>query len=146
VRASRPSSALALVLGVVAVAGCKEVETSSSVGYEPVKLEEVKGQDDIKRVVFSAEGVRRTDLRTAAIAQREGRRVLPYAALLYDEEGETFVYAVTSPRSFLRRRVAVDRVDGDRVVLNAGPRAGTRVVTLGAAEVYGAEQEIAGGH
>jgi len=42
--------------------------------------------------------------------------------------------------------VKVDRVEGDRVLLTRGPRPGTRVVTVGATEVYGAENEIEGGH
>jgi hypothetical protein len=35
---------------------------------------------------------------------------------------------------------------GARALLRAGPRPGTRVVTVGATEVYGTETEIAGGH
>ena len=46
----------------------------------------------------------------------------------------------------MRAEVKVDRIDGDRVLLSEGPPAGTKVVTVGAAEVYGAELEIAGSH
>ena len=46
----------------------------------------------------------------------------------------------------MRADVVVDRIDGDRVLLTEGPRPGSRVVTVGAAEVYGAELEIAGSH
>ncbi len=42
--------------------------------------------------------------------------------------------------------VKVDRIEGNRVVLTNGPAARTAVVTVGAAEVYGAELEIAGSH
>jgi hypothetical protein len=42
----------------------------------------------------------------------------------------------------VRERVRVGRVDGDRVLLSRGPAAGTRVVTVGTAEVYGTELEV----
>jgi len=69
-------------------------------------------------------------------------RVVPYQALLYDEEGGTFVYVVHGPLTYLRRAVDVRSIDGDRVLIAAGPRAGTQVVTVGAAEVYGTELEV----
>jgi len=40
--------------------------------------------------------------------------------------------------------VNVARVEEDRVIVSDGPPPGTQVVTAGAAEVYGTEQEIAG--
>ena len=43
----------------------------------------------------------------------------------------------------MREAIEVDRVDDERAVLSAGPPAGTEVVTVGAAEVYGAEFEVA---
>jgi multidrug efflux pump subunit AcrA (membrane-fusion protein) len=70
--------------------------------------------------------------------------VVPYEALIYDPEGKTYVYVVTKPLSFQREEVEVDRIEGDRVLLSAGPAAGTKVVTVGAAEAYGTELEIAG--
>jgi hypothetical protein len=42
--------------------------------------------------------------------------------------------------------VVVDRVVDDVVWLADGPEPGTRVVTVGSTEVYGAELDIAGGH
>jgi hypothetical protein len=71
---------------------------------------------------------------------------VPYASLLYGPTGETFVYTQTEPLSYVREDVKVDRIDGDRVVLSVGPARGTEVVTIGVAEVYGAELEIAGDH
>ena len=46
----------------------------------------------------------------------------------------------------MRRPVTVERIDAGRVFLTRGPAAGTTVVTTGAAEVYGAELEIAASH
>jgi hypothetical protein len=139
---SRPPSAVLVVAAALLLAGCTEVESESSTGYEPSKLEPVKGDDDLQRVIFTAEGANRTGLRTAAVRPRGKHVSVPYAALLYDPEGKTYVY--TSPRSleYLRERVVVARVEGDRVQLSDGPAAGTEVVTVGAAEVYGTELEV----
>ena len=71
---------------------------------------------------------------------------MPYEALIYNDEAKTFVYTSPKPLSYLRAAVKVDRIKGDRVYLSEGPPAGTKVVTVGATEVYGTEAEIAGSH
>jgi hypothetical protein len=129
---------LVLATAALPIAGCTEVESETATGYEPSTLEPVKGNDDLQRVRFTAEGARRVDLQTASVR----RNVVPYAALIYDPEGKTFVYTSPKPLEYLREQVKVDRIDGDRVLLSRGPPAGTRVVTVGAAEVYGTELEV----
>ena len=126
------------------LAACKEVEESSSAGYEPSTLQEVKGSE-VKRVGFTAEGARRTGLRTAPVARAGRYKAVPYPALIYDAEGKTYVYTSPRPLSFLRREVEVERIDGDRALLSEGPPVGARVVTVGALEAYGAELEIPAG-
>jgi multidrug efflux pump subunit AcrA (membrane-fusion protein) len=142
-RSHRRLPAAGLAAAAMLLAGCQEVQEESTAGYEPAKLVPIKGTDDLKRVTFTPEGARRLRLRTASIAGTGTRKVVPYAALIYDPQGRTFVYVMPRPLTFLRRAVEVDRIDGDRAVLSAGPAAGTRVVTVGAVEVYGAELEIA---
>jgi hypothetical protein len=135
-----------LAIASVSFAGCKEVETETATSYEPAHLEEVKGNPDVKRVTFTREGAQRTGLKTAAV-RREGRReVVPYESLIYDAEGKAYVYTNPKPLTFLRVPVQVDRIEGNRVVLTKGPAPRTAVVTVGAAEVYGTELEIAGSH
>ena len=68
---------------------------------------------------------------------------MPYAALIYDAEGDTYAYTAPEPRTYVRQQIAIDHYDGDSVVLSDGPPAGTEVVTVGAAEVYGTEFEVA---
>ena len=135
-------SGLVLVVATLPFAGCTDVETESATGYEPSKLEPVKGDGDLQRVTFTAEGAKRVGLRTATVRRRGKHTVVPYAALLYDPHGTTYVY--TSPRSldFVRAEVQVRRIEGDRMVLSGGPPVGTRIVTVGATEVYGTELEV----
>ena len=129
---------LVVATAALPVAGCTEVETETATGYEPSTLEPVKGNDDLQRVKFTAEGARRVDLQTASVR----RNVVPYAALIYDPEGKTYVYTSPKPLEYLRKEVKVDRIEGDRVLVSRGPPAGTEVVTVGAAEVYGTELEV----
>jgi hypothetical protein len=124
-----------LALGAAALAGCTEVESESETGYEPSKLRKT-------HVEFTPEGAKRTGLRTEAV-ERTGRRVsVPYAALLYDPEGKTYVYTSPKELHYVKAEVRVARVESGRVVLARGPPPGTRVVTTGAAEVYGTELEV----
>jgi multidrug efflux pump subunit AcrA (membrane-fusion protein) len=127
-----------LATAALPVAGCTEVETETATGYKPATLEPVKGNKDIQRVTFTAEGAKRVDLQTASVR----RNVVPYAALIYDPEGKTYVYTSPKPLEYLREEVKVDRIEGDRVLVSRGPPAGTEVVTVGAAEVYGTELEV----
>jgi hypothetical protein len=138
---SRPPRLLCLlVIAALPLSACSEVEEEEATGYEPAKLESVKGSDDLKRVTFTREGAERVGLKTARVRAD----VVPYAAVLYDAEGKTYVYTSPKPLSYLREEVVVDRIEGDRAFLSKGPAAGTEVVTVGAAEVYGTELEIAG--
>jgi hypothetical protein len=123
-------------------AGCTEVETESATGYEPSKLEPVKGDGDLQRVTFTAEGAKRIGLRTAPVRGSGKDTVVPYAALLYDPEGKTYVYTSPSSLEFVRAEVQVRRIEGDRMVLSGGPPVGTEIVTVGATEVYGTELEV----
>jgi len=64
---------------------------------------------------------------------------LPAAALVRDMSGGSWVYERADSVTFIRRRVEVARVVGPLAILAMGPRVGTRVVTSGAAELFGTE-------
>ena len=70
---------------------------------------------------------------------REESLVVPRAAVLYDAFGGTWVYEARDGGTFVRQRVALADLMGDTAVLRQGPSAGTRVVTTGAAELFGTE-------
>jgi hypothetical protein len=68
--------------------------------------------------------------------------VVPYAALLYDANGKTWVFTNPKPLVFVRAPVTINRITGDKVVLSAGPPVGTLVVTVGAEELLGTEYGV----
>ena len=70
---------------------------------------------------------------------REESLVVPRAAVLYDAFGGTWVYEARDAGIFVRQRIALVDMVGDTAVLRQGPSAGTRVVTTGAAELFGTE-------
>lgn len=80
----------------------------------------------------------RVGVSLALLGEAESLTV-PWAAVIYDIYGGTWVYEETGERAYARRRVAVRFVTGQTAVLAAGPRPGTKVVTAGAAELFGTE-------
>ena len=64
---------------------------------------------------------------------------VPRASLITDIHGGTWVYEEVGEHKYARRRVMVDRVVGEVGVLVSGPKPGAKVVTDGAAEIYGTE-------
>jgi hypothetical protein len=69
----------------------------------------------------------------------EKRKIIPYAAVLYDSKGKTWVYTNPEQFVFVRQPIAIDTIVEDEVILVSGPPAGTAVVTVGGAELYGTE-------
>jgi hypothetical protein len=72
----------------------------------------------------------------------KSHKVIPYSAILYDQEGDEWVYVNPEPSVYLRAEIDVAYIEGDKVFLSEGPDVGTKVVTVGAAELYGTELKI----
>ena len=66
-------------------------------------------------------------------------KVIPYASILYDVDGSTWVYTNPQTLAYVRDTVKVDFIDGDKAILAEGPATGTKVVTVGVAELFGIE-------
>jgi hypothetical protein len=138
--------AAALLLVMLSVAGCSGGEDDSAAADEPAKVEPVEGSDGLFQVTLTADAAERIDLQTAVVrTEGEGaaeRTIVPYSAVVYETDGETWVYASTDDLSFVREHIVVREIEGDRAVLTEGPPAGTEVVTVGVAELFGAEHGI----
>ena len=128
------------------LAACQRTHEAAE-HVKPAHVEHIEGEE-VSRVTLTPKAAERLGVALDAVRDQRvsrsssARRVVPYAALLYDVTGRTWVY--TSPDSlvFVRREVVVEYIEGDLAVLSDGPPAGTRVVTLGATELHGAEFEI----
>ncbi len=80
----------------------------------------------------------RVSVQVPLVASGKGL-VVPDAAVLYDINGATWVYQDRGAGTYVRRRVEVARHAGGKVLISRGLDEGTRVVTAGAAELFGTE-------
>ena len=126
---------LSILLGLSLAACTSKTESPGKV--DPVTLEEIDGTG-FKRVILTEKAAERIDVQTAAVSGS----VIPYAAVIYDTEGNTWVYTSPEPLTYVRAPVLVDHIDGDQAVLKEALEEGTSVVILGVAEIYGAETGV----
>jgi hypothetical protein len=111
-------------------------------GVVPATVEEIAGSD-LRRVTLTARAAERIDLQMdavrGAIVGGERLKVVPYSSLIYDPHGGTWVYTLTSTRAFVRASIRVDSIHGNDVFFTDGPAVGTKVASVGVAEIYGEE-------
>jgi hypothetical protein len=147
-KAHRRSWVVTLVLisalGLVVYSGVAADETS--VGQsEPAYVEPIEG-GSINRIVLSERAAERIALATTPVADDASsgapRKIIPYAAVIYSPDGGTWAYTSPEPRVFVREAIEIERIEGDKAILTAGPDAGTEVVTIGGAELLGAESGL----
>jgi hypothetical protein len=101
---------------------------------------------EVSRVTLTPDAVKRIGIQTAVVQTMpvagQPRLTMPYAAVLYDESGRAWAYVTTDRLSFVRKDITIESVAAQVAILAAGPPAGTEVVTLGAAELYGTETGV----
>jgi hypothetical protein len=108
----------------------------------PILLEK---QEDtgLYHMTRTERAVERLCLETAEVqAQDDGMLVVPYSAIMYDLHGEPWTYIRPEPYLYLRHYVTVESIEGDVAYLTQGPEVGTLVVSVAAAELWGAETGI----
>jgi hypothetical protein len=99
----------------------------------------------ISRITLPPKAARRLDIKTAEIRDDpSGKKVTPYSSIIYDLDGDAWVYTVPGPLSFVREGVVIERITGDYAYLQEGPPVGTQVVTVGVPELYGTEVGVNG--
>lgn len=95
-------------------------------------------------ITLSEAAERRLGMTTTPVTTGPAGLVAPYAALVYDTDGSTWVFVRNGPQTYQRTAVTVAGKSGDQVVLSVGPPIGTEVVSVGAAELVGIETGIDG--
>jgi hypothetical protein len=131
------------ITATLLLGACAQKAPATASKSKPATVEKIAGSS-LSRVVLTDEASKRIDLRTEPIGDSQDggtqRRAMPYAAIIYDKAGDTWAYtAGPEPGTFVRASVSVDSINGDIAYLKDGPAVGTRVVTVGVAELYGAE-------
>lgn len=140
-----------LIIACLQLTACTQILVSpsnegQSVGTPPAKVEP-SGQAGFSRVILTAEAFKRLGIETVPVRNMPAQgtqsieEAVPYSAILYGTNGETWVYTNPEPLTFVRAVITIDSINGDLALLSAGPPVGTMVVTVGATELYGTEFE-----
>jgi hypothetical protein len=137
-------SGLVVLAAGVTVSACSEVESNVREVY-PYKVEPIKGSD-VQRVRMEDKTADLLPVETTTVRRAGNRKVVPHEALIYNPDGDSFVYTKPEAETYIRAPVKVARVEGDEAVLSDGPRAATTIVTTGAAELLATEYEILNQH
>ncbi len=137
-RISRSASARVSSLG----SGTNAISRSARPLNVPFSASSAPATVDLFYELESADGSLRPGQKVIVMVPIEGEAeslVVPAAAVLYDIHGGTWSYENTAPHSFTRRRIEVRYVSDAGAVLARGPLPGAKLVTAGAAELFGTE-------
>jgi hypothetical protein len=123
----------------LALTACADAKADAE-KVPPAIMEEV-GEGEIGRITLTDQAAQRLDIQTGTVEPGSGGQALqvPFAAVIYQPDGTSWVYTNREGHVFLREPIEIERIDGDVAHLTSGPEAGTAVVTVGASELWGFE-------
>ena len=124
---------MAVALGLTA---CSPKPTTIT-KIEPATLKEIEGSE-LQQVVLTEKAAERIGLETV----QPQRMVVPYAAVIYDTEGNTWVYTNPETLTFVRVPIEIDYIEGDQAFLFSEFGSDAPIVTVGVIEIYGAETGV----
>jgi hypothetical protein len=137
------------VLMVTALAACLATSCESALAAEtavkkivPARVE-ATSDAKIMKVTLTPKAAERLGVVIDEVrVDPSGRLIVPYASVLYDLTGKTWVYISADPLTFARGAVVIDTIKGDNVYLTEGPPAGTKVLAAGVPQVFGSEVKV----
>jgi hypothetical protein len=140
----RLSAGLAVVASGLVLAACEEVPSN----LREAQPYEVIGPEDaaIKRVKMADATAELLPVELTSVRREGQRKVVPHAAVIYNPDGDSFVYTKPEAETYVRAPIEITRVEGNTATLSDGPAAGTRIVTTGSAELLATEYEILNQH
>jgi hypothetical protein len=103
----------------------------------PSMLEPIEGTD-LSRVLLTEKAAERIGVETVPVSGN----TVPYAAVIYDIEGNTWIYTNPEPLTFVRTSIEIERIEGDQAFLSQALESDAPIVTVGVAEIYGAETGV----
>jgi hypothetical protein len=137
---------IGLGLAAFLLGACAQGEVAGIVSEDPPVKVEKNEATGLSRLTLSAKAAERLGIATGAVSAAGAGTAIPYAALVYDKAGKTWVYTNPEGRDYVRQEIEVQRIEGDMAFLSSGPPVGTAVVTVGTAELWGVESGVGGGH
>ena len=131
--------ALFTVALMMVVAGGLSACGSEPQATDPPASVEPAADGGPSRVTLSSDAIERLGIEMVAVQAAGQGLSIPYSAIIYDPDGNTWTFTNPEDRVFVRAPITVDKIQGDVATLSSGPPAGTLVVTVGAAELWGTE-------
>ncbi len=138
------------LIGLIGLGGCTESQATAK-KEAPARIESIEGTSS-KRVVLEPKAAQRIALQTVEVrpatpqemagitpSGQPTRTAVPYDAVLFDNAGVTFTYTNPKDLDYVRQPVTVEGVKSKVAILTVGPPVGTKVVTAGVQELFGAE-------
>ena len=127
---------LVLVLSSLLLSACgAKAETVEKT--PPSVVEAIEGSD-LSRVILTEKAAERLGIETVSASGKE----VPYAAVIYDIEGNTWIYTNPEPLTFVRSPIEVDYIERDTAFLAQNLESNFPVVTVGVSELYGTETGV----
>lgn len=124
---------------LLSLAGCeKEVKSAVAVSPKPPPAA-TQVPEGPKRITLKDLEIKRLGIELAEVTKSGDRLTMPYNALLYDPSGGEWAFASLEANVYQRTALKVEAIEGDKAYLSSGPAVGTKLVTMGAAELYGIE-------
>lgn len=132
---------------ILSIAVAASLIACTSTSSAPAKVQAVqleKGKDgQPNRLTLTQKASERLGVQLAKIAAAPNQsRTVPTDAIIYDLNGNTWVFVGVAPFTFERRSVTVTTLKGKTAFLSDSPALGTEVATVGVAELYGADQGL----
>jgi hypothetical protein len=132
-------------LAAAAPAVCLGVSCATALAAEPAVQStsarvEATPDATLKNVTLAPKAAERLGIQIDEVrVDPAGRRIVPYSSVLYGLTGQTWVYISVDSLTFVRGAVTIDTIEGENVYLSDGPPPGTKVVSAGVPQVFGAE-------
>jgi RND family efflux transporter MFP subunit len=128
------------------VSGLGDARTANALSAEPAQAppsaDPQAATVDLYYQLTNSEGRLRPGQRlNVSLVMRDKQEsvVLPWSAVVHDIYGGTWVYVMTAPHRFVRRRVQIAFVADDLAIIESGPTEGEKVASVGVAELFGTE-------
>lgn len=134
--------AIVAALGIWAFQSVGPAESATSGGGKPVTIEKIEGTD-LSKLTLTERAVQRLDIQLGDVTEQQidgaATLVVPFGSVYYDAMGVAWVYTNVEGYSYVRAPLTIERIEGDMAILSAGPAVGARIVSVGAALLFGAE-------
>jgi hypothetical protein len=139
----RPLILILLVLAALLLVACGEEDEPESV--KPAQVEEIEGSE-FNLVTLTERAAERLDIQSVQVIEEEidgnMHKVIPYSAVIYGLNGETWAYINPEPLAFMRHPITIDFIEGGQAFLFDGPPVDTSIVTVGAQLLYGTDTGV----